>query len=374
MDNFKREHERFVSHLAGSDVGVIVVYLAHVPALIFLVQIIRKQHWYKTRWLLLCIDFGLLVIPLLLGMTILAEHLPWSLAFVLLINTFGFYANKNIFSSSSLLNGGKHKRFITFFKGSNVVVTCLAILAVDFRIFPRYFAKTETFGCSLMDLGVGTFIVSSALTSHFARGIQNVTLDGDGDGGANSKSLQSKRGISRSSWELGSRVTSFFPSSTSPSSFSFSSLCRCYCGWGSGYWKWVLSKCRVGTELTRGRDWDLHRPPSYFARVCDLVLHRLWYVGLAAHRLGCAAAGSCLSLTWVLPQGLWQWVRQSLWTWLWQGLGLRLLRSGVGPARRGTRGGGGGGGNALPVLLLGVGRMVVLKAINYQVCDVYAAP
>ena len=51
-----------------------------------------------------------------------------------------------------------------------MLLTCLAILAVDFRIFPRRFAKTETFGISLMDIGVGTFIVSSAVTSRYARG------------------------------------------------------------------------------------------------------------------------------------------------------------------------------------------------------------
>jgi phosphatidylinositol glycan class W len=61
--------------------------------------------------------------------------------------------------------------FITYYRAYANIITAFSILAVDFKIFPRNFAKVETYGTGLMDVGVGGFLITNAVVSPEARGI-----------------------------------------------------------------------------------------------------------------------------------------------------------------------------------------------------------
>ena len=75
------------------------------------------------------------------------------------------------FQTLSSADMSKKRPFIGSFRAYVLITTAIAILAVDFVIFPRRFAKAETYGSGLMDMGVGAFIISNAIVSPEARGI-----------------------------------------------------------------------------------------------------------------------------------------------------------------------------------------------------------
>lgn len=123
----------------------------------------------------LVIDCLTVVLPILLIFTILAE---WAyicaISLVVVISIYILFKR-----SQSHLKAQQHhlpslRADISSYRVSVVLVTCLSILAVDFKIFPRRYAKAETYGSGIMDLGVGSFVVANALVSRQARNITSM--------------------------------------------------------------------------------------------------------------------------------------------------------------------------------------------------------
>jgi phosphatidylinositol glycan class W len=72
-------------------------------------------------------------------------------------------SEENEKNSQSSLDTKVVKLSINLFRSTVVIITSIAILAVDFKIFSRRNAKTEYYGISLMDVGVGYFIMCHSM-------------------------------------------------------------------------------------------------------------------------------------------------------------------------------------------------------------------
>ena len=176
MDDYRQRKELFVSHLSGTtlhETGSIVI---NICATYFLCQILKSSislsQIQKFSGLNFLLEYSVLVIPLLLVCTSLSTitsvfHLfIWSIAFLL------YFTKTNSSISKLQSTTQSYSRIIENFRGQIIIVTCFCILAVDFPIFPRRFAKTENYGYSGMDLGVGLFALAHGMVSSEARNKQ----------------------------------------------------------------------------------------------------------------------------------------------------------------------------------------------------------
>ncbi|KAK6849102.1 GPI-anchored wall transfer protein 1 [Apiospora arundinis] len=188
--SYKQLKEDFVSNLSGGEASEVnyVTAVSFISILLWSVLQTRQSFFKSYGPLALLVDFILSVCAFLLAITVYADK-PLLLSGLILAPALFIYAlptnlaapkkkpklpptaqakNKNGKDATGASSRGELsvlsvKPFLTHYRGSLMIMTCLAILAVDFRLFPRRFAKVETWGTSLMDGGVGSFVFSAGV-------------------------------------------------------------------------------------------------------------------------------------------------------------------------------------------------------------------
>lgn len=178
---YKRRHEEFVTGLTGGPISEIYLVSLTAPFGICSWALIHKYLGDSLGpFPKLAIDFVLNWLALLLSITSYASHVSSLQTLIALPGIsllIGSWLNlvKNDSSSArgkqpkQLVSGSAvnmpRRPFLTVYRANMMILTCAAILAVDFRVFPRRFAKVEDWGTSLMDMGVGSFVFSMGLVS-----------------------------------------------------------------------------------------------------------------------------------------------------------------------------------------------------------------
>ncbi|XP_013782770.1 phosphatidylinositol-glycan biosynthesis class W protein-like [Limulus polyphemus] len=201
--NYRDEHELFMNHHTGSSPEKVLVVSLIMPLAAFALKLVSPWLWTydASFWVKVITEIVLLVFPLVLCLTIWNSHIilfisslsAVCLSLILLNHSIKCLlgSRKKTYESNSSFTQSKYvlipisfssfinakceeltdkPQFITNMRAHVLLVTAISILAVDFPVFPREFAKTEEFGWSLMDVGVGCYVFMNGLVAPEARG------------------------------------------------------------------------------------------------------------------------------------------------------------------------------------------------------------
>ncbi|KAJ5676754.1 uncharacterized protein N7477_002387 [Penicillium maclennaniae] len=180
--SYKARKEAFVSNLSGSDIWDINAVSLVAPASVLLWSALQSRLSFFSPYgpAGLLTDFILNVLAILFATTAYSSA-PGLLNIFLISPAVLLFLTQNRLRSPQKAKPPRKSNakridtreaeslpvhpFLTTYRAAMMVITCVAILAVDFRVFPRRFGKVENWGTSLMDLGVGSFVFSAGVVS-----------------------------------------------------------------------------------------------------------------------------------------------------------------------------------------------------------------
>ncbi|XP_034230493.1 uncharacterized protein At4g17910 [Thrips palmi] len=189
QSDYRAYHERMISGNKGTTAkDVMLVVLPSILSLHILAGL--QSHHLVPRTLgkhkiaAFFAEFFVVIMPSILSLTICSYNtatIPMFMCFAGPVlglkwkisenrgrwsHIYAVFFNSRTFSNIlSFKLPAKPRSYITNFRAITNMLTVLAIFAVDFHIFPRRFAKTQTFGFGVMDLGVGLFVIANALVA-----------------------------------------------------------------------------------------------------------------------------------------------------------------------------------------------------------------
>ena len=159
---YKTYHEDFMKFNNGTSLQECGVLLSLIPLYIFFTIWIS---FMVSKTVQIFFEFFIILFLTILNLTILSD-----ITYIFFLNTvllyFGIMIKNSSFETIKDVLCCKctsGKNIITYYRASTNFISAICILAVDFHVFPRRFAKTELYGCGLMDLGVGFFICANGL-------------------------------------------------------------------------------------------------------------------------------------------------------------------------------------------------------------------
>jgi phosphatidylinositol glycan class W len=118
------------------------------------------------------LEFGTLLVPMLLVQTSLLPYVSGHVMLLLgMLLVASLVPKQKHRTQSTIKDDAKRPTFLSIHRASVYILTTIAILAVDFPLFPRRYCKTETSGYGWMDLGAASFVIIAGLTSSLSSGV-----------------------------------------------------------------------------------------------------------------------------------------------------------------------------------------------------------
>ena len=131
---------------------------------------------YGTKYLL---DMIFVVVPIIFNITVLVPYMVDVFLFSAVVPVTLLLAsryNRRMKTVPVDEPPSEKKNFVTNARSTINLITAIAILAVDFNIFPKQFHKRYKYGYSLMDVGVGLFVFANGIVAPEVRGYTHTLL------------------------------------------------------------------------------------------------------------------------------------------------------------------------------------------------------